>query len=90
MFKLRFHLDKLERKQQKIKLKKLCLLSPNSVYRKLLIERFYEYLPHFRYKLDFVKFCNSDIKEFESLFKILILGNIPGFIEKNKVPSKLL
>ena len=39
-FKLRFHLDRVERKQQKIKLKKLCSRSPNSVYKKLLIEPF--------------------------------------------------
>ena len=90
LFKLRFHLDRVEGKQQKIKLKKLRSLSPNSVYKKLLIERFYEYLSHFLYKLDFVKFCNSNIEELENLFKILVLGNIPGFIEKNKVPSKLL
>ena len=46
-FKLRFHLDRVEKKQQKIKLRKLRSLSPNSVYKKLLIERFYEHLPHF-------------------------------------------
>ena len=47
LFRVRFHLDRVERKQQKIKLKKLRSLSPNSVYKKLLIERFYEHLPHF-------------------------------------------
>ena len=83
-FKLRFHLDRVERKQQKIKLKKLRSLSPNSVCKKLLIERFYEYLPHFRFKLDFVKFCNSNIEELENLFNILTLDNMPGFIEKIK------
>ena len=86
LFKLRFHLDRVEKKQQKIKRKKLRSLSPNSVYKKLLIERFYEHLPHFRFKLDFVKFCNSNVEYFENLFKILTLDNMPGFIEKNKVP----
>ena len=38
LFKFRFHLDRVEKKQQKIKLKKLCSLHPNSVYKKLLIE----------------------------------------------------
>ena len=38
LFKLRFHLDRVEKKQQKVKLKKLRSLSPNSVYKKLLIE----------------------------------------------------
>ena len=83
LFKLRFHLDRVEKKQQKIKLRKLRSLSPNSVYKKLLIERFYEHLPHFRLKLDFVKFCNSNVEDFENLFNILTLDNMPGFIEKN-------
>ena len=52
----------------------------------MLIERFYEHLPHFRFKLEFVKFCNSNIEDFENLFNILTLDNMPGFIEKNKVP----
>ena len=86
LFKLRFYLDRVERKQQKIRLKKLRSLSPNSVCKKLLIERFYEHLPHFRFKLDFVKFCNSNIEEFENLFNILTLDNMLCFIEKNKVP----
>ena len=87
LFKLRFHLDRVEKKQQKIKFRKLRSLSPNSVYKKLLIERFYEHLPHFRFKLYFVKFCNSNVDDFENLFNILTLDNMPGFIEKNKVPS---
>ena len=86
MFKLRFHLDRVETKQQKVKLKKLRSLSPNSVCKKLLIERFYEHLPHFRFKLEFVKFCNSNIEDFENLFNFLTLDRMPGFIEKNKVP----
>ena len=86
LFKLRFHLDRVEKKQQKVRLKKLRSLSPNSVYKKLLIERFYEHLPHFRFKLEFVKFCNSNIEDCENLFNILTLENIPGFIKKNKVP----
>ena len=52
----------------------------------MLTERFYEHLPNFRFKLDFVKFCNSNIEDFENVFNILTLDNMPGFIEKNKVP----
>ena len=81
LFKLRFHLDRVEKKQQKVKLKKLRSLSPNSVYKKLLIERFYEHLPHFRFKLEFVKFCNSNIEDFEYLFNILTLDNMLDFTE---------
>ena len=86
LFRLSFHLDRVEKKQQKIKLKKLRSLSPNSMYKKLLTERFYEHLPHFRFKFDFLKFCNSNIEDFENLFNILTLDNMPGFIEKSKVP----
>ena len=56
------------------------------MHKKLLIERFYEHLLHFRFKLEFVKFCNSNIEDFENFFNILTLDNMPGFIEKNKVP----
>ena len=86
LFELRFHFDRIEKKQQKVKLKKLRSLLPNSVYKKLLIGPFYEHLPHFRFKLEFVKFCNSNIQDFQNLFNILTLDRMPGFIEKNKVP----
>ena len=33
LFKLRFHLDRVEKRQQKVKLKKLRSLSPNSMYK---------------------------------------------------------
>ena len=55
------------------------------MYKKLLIEQFYEHVPHFRFKLEFVKFCYSNIEEFQNLFNILTLDNMPGFIEKSKV-----
>ena len=56
------------------------------MYKKLLIGRFFEHLPHFRFKLDFVKFCNLNIEDFKNLFNILTLDNMPGFTKKNKVP----
>ena len=74
------------RSKKKIKLKKLRSFSPNSMYKKLLTERFYEHLPNFRFKFDFVKFCNSNIEDFENLFNILTLDNMPSFIEKSKSP----
>ena len=55
------------------------------MYKKLLIGQFFEHLPHFRFKLDFVKFCNLNIEDFENLFNILTLDNMPGFTEKSKV-----
>ena len=51
----------------------------------MLIGQFFEHLPHFRFKLDFVKFCNLNIEDFENLFNILTLDNMPGFTEKSKV-----
>ena len=56
------------------------------MYKKLLIEQFYEHLPHFLFELDFVKFCNSNLEHFKNLFNIVTLDNMPGSIEKNKVP----
>ena len=56
------------------------------MYKKLLIEQFYEHLPYFRFKHEFVKFCNLNTEDFEHLFNILTFDNMPGFIEKNKVP----
>ena len=58
------------------------------MYKKLLIEQIYEYLPHFRFKFDFVKFCSSNIEDFENLFNIFTLDNMTSFIEKNQVPFK--
>ena len=52
----------------------------------MLIEQFYEHLPHFGFTVDFVRFCNSNIEHFENLFNILTLDKMPDFIEKNKVP----
>ena len=50
------------------------------------MRRFYEHLLHFQFKLEFVKFCNSNIEDLKNLFNILTLHNMPGFIEKIKVP----
>ena len=33
-----------------------------------------------------MKFCNSNIEDLENLFNILTLDNMPGFIEKSKIP----
>ena len=76
----------MKRSNEKSSLKSFKKLPPNSVYKMLPIEQFYEHLPHFRFKLDFVKFCNSKIEDFENLFNILTLDNMPGFTEKNRVP----
>ena len=53
LFKLRFHLNKVEKKQHKIKLKKLPSLSPNSVYTVAHWTILWS-LPHFGFKLNLV------------------------------------
>ena len=55
-------------------------------YKKSEVIYFYLFSFSCRFKLEFVKFCNSNIEDFENLFNILTLDNMPGFIEKNKVP----
>ena len=50
LIKIRSGLEKIEKKQEKVKLKKLSSLSRN-----LSIKRFNEHLPHFQFKSDF--FC---------------------------------
>ena len=82
---LAFILIELKRSNKKSSLKDFVNFPRISFIISLLIERFYEHLPHSRFKLDFVKFCNSNIEDSENLFNILTLDNMPGFFEKNKV-----
>ena len=55
LIKVRSHLDKIEKKHEKFKRKKLSSLSRNSSLKKMVFERFNEHLPHFQFKSDF--FC---------------------------------
>ena len=43
-------------------------------------------MAYFLFKFDFVKFCNSNIEDFENLFNIFTFDHMLGFIEENKVP----
>ena len=47
LVRVRGHLDKVEKEQQRIKQKKLPTLSSNSSLKKVVSERFNEHLPHF-------------------------------------------
>ena len=47
------HFDKLEKIQSKIKRKKLRKISANSLLKKMVLERFEEHLPFFKFKFDF-------------------------------------
>ena len=56
LFKVRNHLEKLERKLQETKRKNLSNLSKNVEIKKLVLARFREHLPHFEFKVDFTSF----------------------------------
>ena len=55
LIKIRSHLDKIEKEQQKVKLKTLSSLSRNSSLKKIVFERSNEHLPHLQFKSHF--FC---------------------------------
>ena len=64
LVRVRGHLDKVEKEQQRIKQKKLSTLSSNSSLKKMVFERFNEHLPHFQFKADFLSYCSSQCPEF--------------------------
>ena len=53
LIKIRSHPDKIEKVQEKVKRKMLSSLSGNSSVKKMVFERFNEYLPHFQFKSHF-------------------------------------
>ena len=59
LVKVRSHLDKIEKEQEKVKRKKLSCLCRNSSLKKMVFERFNEHRPHFQFKSDFFLYCNS-------------------------------
>ena len=59
LLKVKTHLDKLEEIQSKIKPKKLRNMSTISLLKKMVIERFGEHLPFFKFKYDFNAFFYS-------------------------------
>ena len=56
LFKVRNHLEKLERKLQETKRKKLSNLSKNAEIKKLVLAGFREHLPRFEFKVHFTSF----------------------------------
>ena len=62
LFKVRNHLEKLERNFQETKRKKLSNLSKNVGMKKLVLARFKEYLPHFEFKVDITSFLSLDVR----------------------------
>ena len=76
--KVKTHLDKLEKIQSKIKRKKLRNMSTNSLLKKMVLERFDEHLPFFKFKYDFNAFCYSKFPDFENFYTILTMNKGSG------------
>ena len=81
LLKVKTHIDKLEKIQSKIKRKKLRNLSTNSLPKKLVFERFDEYLLFFKFKYDFNEFCYSNFPDFENLYTLLTINKGSGVLE---------
>ena len=82
LVKVRGHLDKVEKEQQRIKQKKLSNLSGNSSFKKMVFERFNEHLPHFQFKADFLSYCNSQCPAFENIYTLTTLNKTLNNREK--------
>ena len=74
LVKVRGHLDKIEKEQQRIKQKKLSTHSGNSSLKKMVFERLNEHLPHFQFKADFLSYCSSQCPEFENIYTLTTLN----------------
>ena len=81
LLKVKIHLDKLEKIQSKIKWKKLRNMSTNSLLKKMVLERFDEHLPFFKFKYDFNAFCYSKFRDFENLCTLLTVNKGAVFSE---------
>ena len=78
LLKVKTHLDKLEKIQSKFKRKKLRNMSTNSLLKKMVLERFVEHLPFFKFKYDFNAFCYSKFPDFENLYTLLKINKGRG------------
>ena len=78
LLKVKIHLDKLEKIQSKIKWKKLRNMSTNSLLKKMVLERFDEHLPFFKFKYDFNAFCYSKFPDFQDLYTLLTMNKGGG------------
>ena len=84
LLKVKIHLDKLEKIQSKIKWKKLRNMSTNSLLKKMVLERFDEHLPFFKFKYDFNAFCYSKFPDFENLYTLLTMNKGSGVFRTSK------
>ena len=74
LIKVRSHLDKIEKEQEKVKRKKLSSLSRNSSFKKTVFERFNKHLPQLQFKSDFFLYCNSQCPDFGNLYTLLTIS----------------
>ena len=88
LVKVRSHLDKIEKEQEKVKRKKLSSLSRNSSLKKMVFERFNEHLPHFQFKSDYFLYCNSQCPDFENLYTLLTINKTYKYRERVNATSK--
>ena len=73
LLKVKINLDKLMNIQSKIKRRKLRNKSTNSSLKKMVLERFDEHLPFFKFKYDFSAFCYSKFPDLEYLYTFLTM-----------------
>ena len=84
LLKVKTHLDKPEKIQSKIKRKKLRNMSTNSLLKKMVLERFDEHLPFFKFKYDFNAFCYSKFPDFQDLYTLLTMNKGSGVFRTSK------
>ena len=88
LVKVRSHLHKTEKEQQRIKQKRLSALSGNSSPKKTVFEQFNEHLPHFQFKADFLSYCSSQCPEFENIYTLTTLNKTyKNHEEMNNAPQ---
>ena len=80
LLKVETNLDKLEKIQSKIKWKKSRNMSTNPLLKKMVLERFDEHLPFFKFKYDFNAFCYSKFPDFENLYILLTINKGTVFL----------
>ena len=82
LVKVKGHLHKVEKEQQRIKRKKLSNLPANSIFKKMVFERFNEHLSHFQFKADLLSYCSSQYLEFETIYTLTTLNRFFNNREK--------
>ena len=58
-------------------------MSTNSLLKKMVLERFDEHLPFFKFKYDFNAFCYSKFPDFENLYTLLTMNKGSGVFKSS-------